>query len=159
MVSSDLRACATLAFEWAEACDTKNFSKLISILAPTVLVDYTGARLDTAPRTLTSSTFASALARPERLGNAALRTQHLLGAVKWEEPEHGALHGTFQIRAAHQLLADEHLDVIKEGHDHGVVRLRFVKVAGSWKISGVKPDIWWSEGDLVKLFQSVGPKL
>ena len=92
---------------------------------------------------------------PHLIGDPLVRTQHLLGARtdEWiSETEVTTIH---QIRAAHQRYVD--LDLTKvahKGHGLGTVKHWFKKIDGVWKLSGIRPEMYWTEYDFPKIFRS-----
>jgi scytalone dehydratase len=88
------------------------------------------------------------------LGNPRLKTQHLIGATKWEQTSATEIIGYHQFRVAHQKYADDALtEVAVKGHAHGKGTIWYRKVDGVWKFAGIQPDIRWSEYDHDKIWE------
>jgi scytalone dehydratase len=96
-----------------------------------------------------------AMASDEKfLGNPLLKTQHFVGATKWEQTCETEITGYHQMRVAHQKYADvETKEVAVKGHAHGKGTMSYRKVDGVWKFAGIQPDIRWSEYDHDKIFE------
>ena len=94
---------------------------------------------------------------PKFLGNKLIKTQHLVGASKWEKTGPNEITGHHQMRVAHQKYSDEALTkVAVKGHAHGTGTIWYRKVDGVWKFAGVQPNIRWSEYDHDKIFHDDG---
>jgi scytalone dehydratase len=88
------------------------------------------------------------------LGNQRLKTQHFVGATKWEQTSNTEITGYHQFRVAHQKYADDQLtEVAVKGHAHGKGTIWYRKIDGVWKFAGIQPDIRWSEYDHDKLWE------
>lgn len=87
------------------------------------------------------------------LGDPLVHTQHLLGATRYEwvsETEIVAIH---QVRAAHQRYANLDLvSVTHRGHGHGIVKHWYKKIDRAWKLTGIRPEMYWTEHDFDKIF-------
>ena len=78
-----------------------------------------------------------------------MKTQHLIGATKWESLSDGRVQVGLQIRVAHQRYADEDLSAVtNKGHGYGVTTHCYRKIGESWKIESCAPRLEWSEYDL-----------
>lgn len=92
----------------------------------------------------------------ELLGDPLVRTQHLMGASKYERISDIEILAHHQIRAAHQRYrGPDSLEVAAKGHGHAVVKHWYKKIGGNWKLSGIAPSIYWNEHD----FDLIFPKL
>jgi scytalone dehydratase len=90
---------------------------------------------------------------PKFLGDSRIKTQHLIGAQKWEKVSDDEMIAHHQMRVAHQKYADKTLtEVALKGHAHGKCSTRFRKIDGEWKWAGLQPEIRWSEYDHDKIF-------
>ncbi|KAF2653723.1 Scytalone dehydratase [Lophiostoma macrostomum CBS 122681] len=145
---SDYLAIRNLAFEWSESYDTKDWPRLRLALAPSVSLDFRSLRGELHD-SLSPDEYVAILSSTKLLGDPRMKTQHFLGASKWESLCDGSVQVDHQIRVAHQRYKDEDLlEVVNKGHGHGVTRHVYRKVTGSWKIVGVAPSLNWFEYDL-----------
>ncbi|GAM38414.1 hypothetical protein TCE0_033r09114 [Talaromyces pinophilus] len=153
----DYNAFRDIAFDWADSLDRKDWEKLGDILAPTIMclqVDYIMIGVAAIPA-MPSSEFISMMSAPNLLGHPLVRTQHLIGATKYEYVSDTETMATHQIRAAHQrYTTPEHKEVEATGHGHGNVKHWYRKMEndGQWKFAGVKPEMYWVEGTFDKIF-------
>lgn len=100
-----------------------------------------------------SEEFVSMMSSPDLLGDPLVRTQHLLGAARYESVSETEIVAVHQIRAAHQRYADLGLtSVAHRGHCYGSVKHWYRKIDGVWKLDGVRPEIYWNEHDFDKIF-------
>lgn len=87
------------------------------------------------------------------VGNLLVRTQHLMGASRYEWVSDTEVIGNHQIRAAHQRYTDLSLTEVEyKGHGHSMVRHWYKKESGVWKLAGVCPRVYWNEHDFEKIF-------
>jgi scytalone dehydratase len=87
------------------------------------------------------------------LGDPLIKTQHFIGASRWEKTGEDTIQGRHQLRVAHQRYADGELkEVALKGHAHGGATMWYKKIDGIWKFAGLCPDIRWSEYDYDKMF-------
>lgn len=100
---------------------------------------------------LSPDEYVAILSDPKLLGNKLMKTQHFIGASKWEGLEDGSVHAYHQARVAHQRYTDETFqEVANKGHGHGVIEHWYRKIDGvGWKIEGSKSTSDWSEYDLL----------
>jgi scytalone dehydratase len=97
--------------------------------------------------------FITLVSNPKFLGNMELRTQHFVGASRWEKISDVEIMGKHQLRVAHQKYTDDSLKTVAlKGHAHGGASMWYRKVDDSWKFAGLCPDIRWSEYDYEKMF-------
>ena len=144
----DYLAIRNIAFEWSESYDTKDWSRLRKILGPSTSLDFRSLHGD-LHENLSPDEYVAILSSTKLLGDARIKTQHFLGASKWERLDDGTVQVDHQIRVAHQRYASEDLvEVVNKGHGHGVTRHLYRKVDGRWKLSGVTPSLNWFEYDL-----------
>ncbi|TGO49993.1 hypothetical protein BCON_0194g00030 [Botryotinia convoluta] len=156
-----------LVFDWGDSYDAKvtqpqtslppnpphlltlpqDWKRLESIIAPELLVDYTTigkARWEAMP----ASQFMAMVTDDDFLGDPCVKTQHLLGATRWEKISDDYVIGHHQLRAGHQVYVNADLVEIKlKGHSHATNEHYYKKVDGVWKFAGLKPLVRWNEGD------------
>lgn len=105
------------------------------------------------------------MSSPGFLGDPHIRTQHLLGATRWEKVSENLVVGHHQLRAAHQVYTGEGEDegdgfglkglgrVGFQGHSHASNVHWYRRVDGVWKFAGLKPEVLWNEGAFEKVFK------
>ncbi|KAJ9376754.1 hypothetical protein DTO063F5_8656 [Paecilomyces variotii] len=148
----DYLAITTIVFEWADSYDTKDWNRLRNILAPTMMVDYSIIGHDCIPE-MPAEEFVEMIRSPKLLGDPLVRTQHLMGAAKYERVSETEIVGHHQIRAAHQRYANlDHTVVEEKGHGHACVKHWYKKIDGRWKLAGVCPRVYWNEHNFDKIF-------
>lgn len=92
---------------------------------------------------------------PHVLGDPLLKTQHFIGASKWEKTGDDEVVGWHQLRVPHQRYTDESkTEVAVKGHAHGTNQHWYRKIGGVWKFAGLAPEIKWGEFDFDKVFES-----
>ena len=92
---------------------------------------------------------------PHVLGDPLLKTQHFIGASRWEKFSDTEVVGWHQLRVPHQRYTDEtRTEVAIKGHAHGTNQHWYRKIDGSWKFAGLAPEIRWGEFDFEKVFAS-----
>lgn len=97
--------------------------------------------------------FVPLASNPHFLGNQLLKTQHFIGASRWEEISGDEIQGRHQLRVAHQRYTDSSMkEVAIKGHAHGGATMWFKKIEGTWKFAGLCPDIRWSEYNYDEIF-------
>ena len=97
--------------------------------------------------------FIAMASDPKFLGNPLLKTQHFIGASRWEKLSDDEITGTHQVRVPHQKYTDEtRTTVAVKGHSHGVGTMKYKKVDGVWKFAGLCPHVRWFEYDYDKVF-------
>lgn len=90
---------------------------------------------------------------PQFLGNPLLRTQHLVGASRWEKTSEDAMVGRHQMRVPHQKYTDTSFKTVAvKGHSYGGATVWYKKVDGVWKFAGLEPHERWFEYDYDKIF-------
>lgn len=98
--------------------------------------------------------FAAMVSGKNFLGDASLRTQHLIGVAKWARIDDEHLVSHQQMRVAHQKYTDDSLkEVAFKGHAHGNSKVHYRLVDGEWKFAGLEPGVWWTEYNYEKLFE------
>ncbi|MCJ1371117.1 hypothetical protein MMC20_002332 [Loxospora ochrophaea] len=137
-------AVRELDFEWAESYDSKDWSRLASILAPTLSINYAKVT-NTLSSSLPAASFLAMMSSPLFLGDPLVDSQHMLGAAKYRKVPPSlkggdeVIMGTHQSRAAHVRWKDESKkEVVAKGHGHGCIEVR------------------WNEGDWEGVFLGVG---
>jgi scytalone dehydratase len=97
--------------------------------------------------------FAIMVSDTKFLGDPLLKTQHFIGASRWEKTSDDTITGRHQVRVPHQKYTDEtRATVSVKGHSHGGATVWYKKVGGVWKFAGLCPDIRWFEYDYDKVF-------
>ena len=90
---------------------------------------------------------------PHVLGDPLLKTQHFIGASKWEKVSDTEVVGWHQLRVPHQRYTDEsRKEVAVKGHAHGSNQHWYRKVDGAWKFAGLAVEIRWGEFEFDKVF-------
>ncbi|OAA38477.1 Scytalone dehydratase [Beauveria brongniartii RCEF 3172] len=90
-----------LLFEWGDSYDAKDWSRLRRIIAPTLYVDYSKIGKGIW-ETMPADDFIAMVSDADFLGDPCVKTQHLLGASRWERISETEIIGHHQLRAAHQ---------------------------------------------------------
>ncbi|KAI1116524.1 Scytalone dehydratase [Nemania sp. NC0429] len=148
----DVIGCSVALFEWAESFDTKDWNRLGECLAPSLWVDYTSVMGKTWEE-MPAHDFVALASSENFLGNPLIKTQHFIGASRWEHISTSHIVGHHQVRVAHQKYTDEACRVVDiKGHAHGGATTQFKKIEGIWKFAGLRPDIRWYEYDYDKVF-------
>jgi scytalone dehydratase len=96
--------------------------------------------------------FVGMMSSPKFLGDPLIRTQHLMGAAKYERVSETEVIGHHQIRAAHQRYCPDGVTVENKGHGHSFIKHWYRKVDGVWKLAGLCPKVYWNEFDFDKIF-------
>ena len=92
---------------------------------------------------------------PHVLGDPLLKTQHFIGASRWEKMSDTEVVGWHQLRVPHQRYTDDtRTEVAMKGHAHGTNQHWYRKIDGLWKFAGLAPEIRWGEFDFEKMFAS-----
>jgi len=98
--------------------------------------------------------FVGMASSPKFLGNARIKTQHLIGAGRYVRTGEDEMTGFHQMRVAHQKYKDDGLtEVLCKGHAHGKATVRYRRVGGLWKFAGLTPEIRWAEGEYDLIFR------
>ncbi|MCJ1412856.1 hypothetical protein MMC19_006956 [Ptychographa xylographoides] len=126
----DYLAITALVYEWADSYDNKDWTRLSKILAPTLLIDYSivgHSRIEDMP----AKEFLGMMSAPQFLGDPLIRTQHMMGASKYERLSETEVVGHHQIRAAHQrYTGPDKLKVENKGHGHSHIDHWYRRVDG-----------------------------
>lgn len=122
-----------------------------------MMIDYSivgHERIDNVP----ADEFVAMMSSPAFLGDPLIRTQHLMGARKFERVSETEVIGHNQIRAAHQRYAPDGVTVENRGHGHSFVKHWYKRVDGEWKLSGLCPKVYWNEHSFDKIFVQLNAK-
>lgn len=97
--------------------------------------------------------FVQMASHPQFLGNPLLRTQHLVGASRWEKTSDDEMVGRHQMRVPHQKYTDTSLKTVAvKGHSYGGATVWYKRVDGVWKFAGLEPHERWFEYDYDRIF-------
>ena len=142
-----------------------NNGRLEAILAPILMVSGTTSHIGDKPRTSLTDTdphpqidytqvsnhrwptmprddFINAMRHRGLVGDMCIRTQHHIGASKWEKQSNDYIIGHHQLRAAHQRYSATDMRTIEsEGNGHSMVTMFYGRLDGEWKIVGLKPTV------------------
>lgn len=146
--SKDYLAIVNIAFTWSTSYDTKDWELLRTRLAPSIKLDFRSlqGQLHDA---LSPDEYVSLLSDVKMIGDRRLKTQHLMGATKWSQPDNDTIEVVHQMRVAHQRYTDETLTTVaNKGHAYGFVIHKYGRYDGLWEIKSVQPDLVWTEYDL-----------
>jgi scytalone dehydratase len=139
-------------YEWADSYDSKDWERLRKCIAPTLRIDYRSF-LDKLWEAMPADEFIAMISDKSVLGNPLLRTQHFVGATRWEKVSDTEVIGWHQLRVPHQVYKDDSItEVSVKGHAHSANQHWYRKVNGVWKFAGLCPDIRWCEYDFDKVF-------
>ena len=84
--------------------------------------------------------FVALVASPKMFGNPLLRTQHLVGASKWEKATDNEIFAYHQIRSGSVQLVDTESKVESaEKFRRVIIKHTYSKIYGHWKLAGLKP--------------------
>ncbi|RMD39414.1 hypothetical protein DV735_g5710, partial [Chaetothyriales sp. CBS 134920] len=129
-----------------------DWTRLSKILAPSLRIDYRSFLNKLWPA-MPAAEFIAMISSKQVLGDKALKTQHFLGASKYEKVADDEIIGWHQLYVPHQRYTDETLSkVAVQGHAHSTNQHWYKKVDGVWKFAGLDPDIRWYEHDFDKVF-------
>jgi scytalone dehydratase len=121
-------------------------------------VDYSIVGQKSFPE-MSADDFISMMSSPSFVGDPLIRTQHLIGAANYEWISETEISATHQVRAAHQRYSDAELTTVSgRGHGHGNAKHWYKKIGGTWKLAGVRPEMYWVEHDLATVFSEESPK-
>lgn len=119
------------------------------MLAPSIRLDFRGLH-GALHDQISPDEYVAILSDKKLIGDERLKTQHLVGASKWERVSDGAIEVVLQLRVAHQRYTADDLQVVEnKGHAHGFATHRYRKFQGAWKLESVAPKLVWSEYDLL----------
>ena len=137
----------TLIFELWDSYDCKDWDRLRAVIAPKATLDFRslGAELS---EDISPEQYADII-KNQMIGDPKLKTQHLVGAIKWKALDDGTVQSQMQLRVAHQRYSDDECtQVVNKGHGIGATTHLYRKVDGAWKIALNAPRLDWSEYDL-----------
>lgn len=99
--------------------------------------------------------YVAMISSPAVLGNPLLRTQHFVGATKWEKISDTEILGHHQLRVPHIKLSDASPPVEEiKGHAHSYNQHWYRKIDGVWKFAGLRPEVRFGEYDMKGIFDS-----
>lgn len=105
-----------------------------------------------------SDAFIAMMSSPDFVGNPLIRTQHLLGGVSYEYLSENEIIAIHQIRAAHQRYSDDTFTTVAyHANGHGRMQHWYKRLEGSWNLAGLRPEMYWSENDVSKIFSRQSP--
>ncbi|KAI4113603.1 MAG: hypothetical protein LQ338_008150 [Usnochroma carphineum] len=149
---SDYLGLNAALFEWTESYDSKNWDRLRACIAPTMRIDYRSF-LNKLWEAMPAEEYVAMASSPSVLGDPLLKTQHFIGASKWEKVSDTEVIGWHQLRVPHQRYTDESkTEIAVKGHAHGTNQHWYKKVDGTWKFAGLAPEIKWGEFDWDRVF-------
>ncbi|KAK1488228.1 scytalone dehydratase [Colletotrichum tamarilloi] len=142
-----LNACL---YEWADSYDTKDWNRLRKCIAPTLRIDY--PFLNKIWEAMPAEDYVAMMSSKPMLGNPLLKTQHLVGASRWEKISETEVAGYHQLRVPHQKYTDETFkQVAVKGHGHSSNKHWYKKVDGVWKFAGLSPKMLLTEYDFAAI--------
>lgn len=144
---TDYLEIQTAASAWAESYDDKDWARLKRILGPAIRLDFRALQ-GPLQENLTPEQFTAIIADKKVIGDPHVKTQHLLGAGNWSSPGDGTVQVSWQLRVAHQRVAEDMTTQVNFGHAHGYNQHTYRKIEGVWKIVGIAARIGFIEGDL-----------
>ncbi|KAL5614501.1 hypothetical protein BROUX41_004604 [Berkeleyomyces rouxiae] len=148
----------TALYEWADSYDSKDWDRLRRVIAPTLRVDYRSF-LNKLWEAMPAEEFIAMISDTKVLGDPLLRTQHFVGATRWERVSDTEVIGWHQLRVPHQRYTDASLTEVKiKGHAHSANKHWYKKIDGVWKFAGLSPDIRWGEYNFDQVFASGSEK-
>lgn len=151
---SDYLGLNAALFEWTESYDSKDWDRLRACIAPTMRIDYRSF-LNKIWEAMPAEEYVAMASSPTVLGDPLLKTQHFIGASKWEKVSDTEVIGWHQLRVPHQRYTDESkTEIAVKGHAHGTNQHWYKKVDGVWKFAGLAPEIKWGEFDWDQVFAS-----
>lgn len=129
----------------------QDWKRLAKILAPSMMIDYSivgHERMDN----VSAADFVAMMSSEAFLGDPLVKTQHLMGARRLEYISETEVIGHHQIRAAHLRYDPNGQTIETHGHGHSFINHWYRKINGVWKLSGVRPKIYFNEGEFDKIF-------
>ncbi|KAI4180922.1 MAG: hypothetical protein L6R41_006930 [Letrouitia leprolyta] len=149
---SDYLGLNAALYEWTESYDSKDWDRLRACIAPTMRIDYRSF-LNKMWEAMPAEEYVSMASSPEVLGNQLLKTQHFIGASKWQKVSDSEVIGWHQMRVPHQRYTDDSkTEIAVKGHAHGTNQHWYRKIDGVWKFAGLAPEIKWGEFDFDRVF-------
>ena len=151
---SDYLGLNAALFEWTESYDSKDWDRLRACIAPSMRIDYRSF-LNKIWEAMPAEEYVAMASSPEVLGDPLLKTQHFIGASKWEKVSDTEVVGWHQLRVPHQRYTDStKTEIAVKGHAHGTNQHWYRKIDGVWKFAGLAPEIKWGEFDFDRVFAS-----
>ncbi|KAH6995763.1 Scytalone dehydratase plus inhibitor [Ilyonectria sp. MPI-CAGE-AT-0026] len=148
----EFQGVQTAVYEWADSYDTKDWERLRKIVAPELRIDYRSF-LNKIWEAMPADEYISMMSNPAMLGNPTLKTQHFIGATRYERVSDTEIIGHHQLRVPHQKYKDASLsEVLAKGHAHSYNKHWYKKVDGVWKFAGLAPELRWAEYDFEKIY-------
>ncbi|KAH0288254.1 NTF2-like protein [Aureobasidium namibiae CBS 147.97] len=130
-----------ISWSWAKAYDTKDWALLRSICAPTVQWLYNSLNAQFVDKQMTIDEYVEEMSAMTGLGDPRLSTQHLLGAVVFEEVVFNGqcyIVGDWQAQASHRRILANGEVRVWDGFSY--VRHYYARdVNHKWQLAGVQP--------------------
>ncbi|OGM47653.1 conidial pigment biosynthesis scytalone dehydratase Arp1 [Aspergillus bombycis] len=142
-------ACQNLLHDWANMLDTKSWTRMPTIFAPSIDVDYSDLGHIKATA-VPPSFYIDHYSSPNQLGNPEVQSHHFIGACKWTRESESHVRVVFQIMGVHRRTPQDGEVVRATGH--GVNTMDLTRVDGEWKIGAIKVTILWMDGDFDAIF-------
>ncbi|KAK2751530.1 scytalone dehydratase [Colletotrichum kahawae] len=137
-----------------ESYDTKDWDRLRRCIASELRIDYReiiGKLWEYMP----AADYVAMISTPAVLGSPLLKTQHFVGATKWEKVSDAEIIGHHQLRVPHIKVSDANPPVEeKKGHAHSYNQHWYRKIDGVWKFAGLRPEVRFGEYDMKGIFES-----
>ncbi|KAG8627929.1 hypothetical protein KVT40_003802 [Elsinoe batatas] len=147
---ADEQAWRNLSWSWATSYDTKNWTLLESITTPQVQTIYSGIDPRLGDKTVAKEEYIGHFSSKASLGDDIIKTQHILGAVKFEITGLDTATGNWQVQAAHyRTLATGE---VKEWTSASYVDHLYERIGGEWKFAGLRPHTkLWERGSVMSV--------
>ncbi|KAF3036168.1 hypothetical protein E8E12_003883 [Didymella heteroderae] len=158
-------ACTHISQQWANSYDTKDWSLLSSIITPSLHINYTSVM---GPShlfpSMSSSSYVTMMSSPSTLGHPLVATQHFLSTPSFTRTSEDEITGTYQLRAHHvRFSSDDQGDidgyakgrgrkVLAVATGYAVIQHFYRRTGEGWKLSGLRPEVLFDDGDLKGLF-------
>lgn len=153
--TNDLNGLNRSVFEWADSLDTKDWERLAANLAPELYVDYRALTLSCWPK-MSAAEYIRRSRNEKWMGNPAIQTQHLIGASYYKRITIDEVEARHQIRAFHQIHNNGTLSTATlRGHGASGSTHWYRKIDGVWKLSGIRPSLYWTEKNSDHDFEGV----
>lgn len=153
--AEDLNGLNRSVFEWADSLDTKDWERLAANLAPELYVDYRALTLSCWPK-MSAAEYVRRSRHEQWMGDPAICTQHLVGASYYKRITVDEVEARHQLRAFHQVHHNEtRACATLRGHGASGSTHWYRKIDGIWKLSGIRPNLYWTEKNAVHDFNGV----
>jgi scytalone dehydratase len=96
--------------------------------------------------------FVEMMKNPLFLGDKNIDSQHLLGLSKWGKVSDVEILSHHQSRAAHVRWNEGKETVAAKGHGHGLVKMTYKKIDGTWKWGGIATKVDFNEHEFERVF-------